>query len=64
LALQPAFSDCLFLDLLSHFQDFRAAPVIDVCGCKVAQALMVAMVVVVADKGADFSLQVTCDLLP
>ncbi len=33
--LQPAFSDCLFLDLLSHLQDLRASAVIDVGGCQV-----------------------------
>ena len=30
--LQAAFSDCLFLDLLSHFQDLCASSVIDVGG--------------------------------
>jgi hypothetical protein len=32
LVLQAAFSDCLFLDLLSHFQDLCASSVIDVGG--------------------------------
>lgn len=39
--LQAAFLDCQFLDLLSHFQDFRAAAVVDVGGCEIAQALVV-----------------------
>ena len=56
--LQSAFSDCLFLDLLSHFQDLRASAVIDVGGCQVGQALVVAMVVVVIDEGADPAFQV------
>ena len=56
--LQPAFSDCLFLDLLSHLQDIRASAVIDVGGCQVVQALVVAMVVVVIDESADQAFQV------
>ncbi len=56
--LQPAFSDCLFLDLLSHLQDFRASSVVDVGGRQIAQALVVAMVVVVIDEGADLAFQV------
>ena len=51
--LQPAFSDCLLLDLLFHLQDVRAAPVIDVGRGQVVQALVVAVVVVVFDEGAD-----------
>ena len=47
--LQPAISDCLLFDLLSHLQDFRAAPVVDVSRGQVVQALVVAVVVVVFD---------------
>lgn len=50
--LQLEFSDCLFLDLLSDLQDLGATAVIDVGGCQVVQALVVAMVVVVIDEGA------------
>ncbi len=57
--LQAAFSDCLFLDLLSHLQDFRAAAVVDVGGCRIAQALVVAVVVVVIAEGIDLTFQVT-----
>ena len=56
--LQPAFSDCLFLDLLSHLQDLRAAAVIDVGGGQVVQVLVVAMVVVVIDERPDLAFQV------
>ena len=56
--LQAALSECLLLDLLSHFQDFRAPAVINVGGCQVGQALVVAVVVVVLDKGADLSFKV------
>ena len=57
--LQAAFSDCLFLDLLSHFQDLCASSVIDVGGYQVVQALVVAMVVVVVDESADLTFQIT-----
>lgn len=53
LVLQATFSDCLFLDLLSHFQDFRAASVVDVGWRQVGEALVVAVAVVVVDEGAD-----------
>ena len=56
--LQAAFSDCLFLDLLSHLQDFGAATEVDVGGRQVGQALMVAVVVVVVDEGTDLPFQV------
>ena len=57
--LQPAFSDCLFLDLLSHLQDFGTAAEVDVCRRQVGQALVVAMVVVVIDEGGDLSFEVS-----
>ncbi len=56
--LQPAFSDCLFLDLLSHLQDLRTATVVDVGWCQVGQALVIAVVVVMVDEGADLALQI------
>ena len=56
--LQAAFSDCLFLDLLSHFQDLCASPVIDVGGRQVVQALVVTMVVVMVDESADLPFQI------
>lgn len=56
--LQAAFSECLFLDLLSHLQDLGAASMINVVGCQVCQTLVVALVVVVGDEGADLSFEV------
>ncbi len=56
--LQPTFSDCLFLDLLSHLQNSRTAAVIDVGGRQVGQALVVAMIVIVVDEGADLPFQI------
>lgn len=51
--LQPTFSDCLLLDLLSHLRDFGAASEIDVGRCQVGQALVVTMIFRVIHKGAD-----------
>jgi len=56
--LQAAFSDCLFLDLLSHLQDLCASSVIDVGGRQIVQALVVTMVVVVVDESADLAFQI------
>lgn len=57
--VQAAFSECLFLDLLSHLQDFRAATVINIGGCQVADALVLSVVVVMVDEGIDLPFQVT-----
>ena len=51
--LQPAFPDCLFPDLLSRLQDSRAAALIDICGSQVGQALVIAVIVILIDDGAD-----------
>jgi len=45
-------------DLLSLFQDFLIAPKVDVSGRQVAQALVVALVIVIVDEGLDLPLQV------
>ena len=57
--LHPAFSDRLFLDLLSHFQDLCASSMIEVGGGQVGQALVVAVVVVVIDESIDLPLKIT-----
>lgn len=44
--LQTVFLDCLFPDLLSHRQVLRAPTVIDVGGRQVAEAFVIALVVV------------------
>ena len=46
-------------DLLSLFQDLLCAPEVDVGGRQVSKALVVAMVVVMFDKGADLALEVS-----
>ena len=53
MVLQAAFSQCLFLDLLSHLQEIRAATVIDICGRQVADAVVVSVVVLVGDECVD-----------
>ena len=55
---QAALSDCPGFDRLSHFQDFSPASVINVGRGQVSQALMVPMVVVVIDEGADLPLEI------
>lgn len=51
--LQAALSDCLFLDPLSFSQNGFVPAEVDVSRCDVAQALVVALVVVVIDEGPD-----------
>ena len=53
--LPATFLEGLFLDLLSHRLDLRAPTVIDVGGRQVAQALVIALVVVVIDECADLA---------
>jgi len=55
---QAAFVDCVLFDPFSLLQDLIATPEVDVGGCQVLQALMVALVIVVADKPADLALQI------
>ncbi len=56
--LQAPFVDSLLLNLLSCLQDCCGSSVIDVCRGQVAQALVVPVVVVVVDEGADLPLEV------
>ena len=57
--LQAALPDCHFLDLFPFSDDGLAPPEIDVGGCDVVQALMVAFVVIVIDEGPDLALEIT-----
>lgn len=56
--LQAALADCQFLDLLPFSQDGFVAPKVDVGGCDVVQALVVALVVVVIDEGLDLAFKI------
>ena len=55
---QAAVLDCLSFDLFSLHEDCLAAPEVDVGGRKVADALVVAKVIVVGDEGFDFGFEV------
>jgi hypothetical protein len=54
---QAAVSDGLFLDFLPGLEDRLAAAEVDVGGGQVAEALVVAAVVVVVDEGSDGGLE-------
>ena len=56
--LQPSGLDSLGFDLLSHFQDLRTTVVIDMGRRYFSKALLVSVVVVVVDEGADLPLKI------
>ena len=56
--VQAAVLDGLFLDLFSPFDDRGVAPEVGVGGCDVANALMVTLVVVMIDEGADLVFEI------
>jgi hypothetical protein len=56
--LQAPVFDGLAFDLLPFDQDGLAAPEVDVGGGEVAQALVVAPMIVVGDEGFDLGLEV------
>ena len=58
LMVQAAILDGQFLDLFSPFNDGCVAPKVGVGGCDVAKALVVAVVVVMIDEGADLHLEI------
>ncbi len=56
--LQAPVFDGLAFDLLPFDQDGLAAPDVDVGGGEIAQALVVAPMIVMGDKGVDLGLEV------
>ena len=56
--LQAALSDSLFLDLFPFSQNSFVATEVDIGGCDVAQALVVALVVVIVDEGPDLAFKI------
>ncbi len=56
--LQASLFDCLSFDPFSVQQDGLAPSEVDVCRSQIAQALVIAVVVVVGDEGLDLSLEV------
>ena len=56
--LQATLSDRLFLDLFPFSENGFIAAQVDVGGCDVVQALMVALMIVVVDEGLDLGLKI------
>ncbi len=56
---QAADLDGEFFDFLSPFDDCDVSPEVGVSGGEVADTLMVAVVIVVIDEGADLAFQIT-----
>ena len=59
LMFQAAVLDGEFFDFLPPFDDCGVSPEVGVSGGDVADTLMVAVVVVVIDEGADLAFQIT-----
>lgn len=56
---QAALSDGFAFDLFSFQHDDVAAPEVDVGGCEIAKAIMVAAVVVMIDQRRDMLVEIT-----
>ena len=56
--VQAAVLDGLFLDLFSPFDDGGVTPEVSVGGCDVTNALMVTLVIVMIDEGADLVFEI------
>ena len=56
--LQAALLDCLFFDRFPFSENFFGTPEVDVRGSDVAQALVIAVIVVVIDKDTNLLLQI------
>ncbi len=59
LMVQAAIFDSQFLDLLSPFNDGGSSPEVGVGWCDIVDALMVTLVVIVIDEGADLVFEIT-----
>jgi len=60
---QASLSDCLLLDALALEQDGLCSAAVDVGGCEIVQAFMVAMVVVVLHEGVDLRFELTGEVV-
>ena len=58
LMVQAAVLDCQFLDLFPPFDDGGVTPKVGVGWCDVADALVVALVFVMIDEGANLVLEI------
>ena len=63
LMVQAAVLDGQFLDLLPPFDNGGVAPEVGVGWCDVVQALVVAVVVVVIDEGADLVFEIAWQII-
>ena len=61
--LQAALSDCLFLDPFPFSQDGFVPAEVNVSRCDVAQALVVALVVIVIDEGLDLAFEIAWQVI-
>ncbi len=59
LMVQAAVLDCQFFDFLPPFNDGGIAPEVSISGRDVAEALVIAVVIVMIDEGADLHLEIT-----
>lgn len=55
--LQAPILDCEAFEAFPFAQDFGCAPRVDVGGCEIAQALMIAAMIIVLDEGRDLRLE-------
>ena len=61
--VQAAVLDCQSLDLLSPFDNGCVAPEVDIGWRDVGEALVVAVVVVIIDEGADLPFEITRQII-
>ena len=61
--LQAPLFDSLSFDPFSCPQDGLTAPEVDIGRCEIAQALVIAVVVVVLDEGRDLVLQIAGQII-
>ena len=61
--LQAAVFDCLSFDPFPFSENGFVAPEEDVCWCDVVQALVVTLVVLVIDKGADLAFEIAGQII-
>ena len=61
--VQAAVLDGQFLDLFSPFDDGGMTPVVSVGGCDVTNALMITLVVVMFDEGADLVFEIAWQII-
>src|SRR6478735_5954771 len=56
---QASLSDCLLLDALALEQNGLCSTEVDIGGCEIVQALVVAVLVIMLHEGSDLSFELT-----